>query len=144
MSENSEPIVTEQKINGQLSHKRILWVMAIVIIVGAIVSSIFVSARFAAGFVLGGIAAFINYFWLKNSLKKVFDAANGGEDARPSFLSLNYFLRYLAFGLFIYIVYLTNWVSMIAFLLGAGVFAAAIVIEGLILVLSSISKREEV
>ncbi|MGI8494040.1 MAG: ATP synthase subunit I [Pyrinomonadaceae bacterium] len=141
MSENTEPVATEYTNPVQLSHGRILWAMAIVVLLGAITSSIFVSLRFGAGFTIGGILAFVNYYWLKNSLKKIFDSAAGGE--KPSFLSLNYFLRYAAVGLVIYIIYLSEVVPIIAVLLGLGVFAAGIVIEGLILIFSSISKREE-
>lgn len=144
MSEDSEPIVPEQESVAQLSHRRMLWTMAIVIIVGAIASSIYLSARFGAGFLLGGILAFLNYFWLKNSLKKIFDSTAVGAEQRPSFISLNYFLRYLAVGLVIYIIYLSEFVSIIAVLLGMGAFAAAVMIEGLILIFSSISEREEI
>ena len=141
MSGNFEPVVSEQENIAQLSHRRILWAMAIVVICGAITSSILVSLKFGIGFTIGGILAFVNYYWLKNSLKKIFDSAASGE--KPSFLSLNYFLRYAAAGLVIYIIYLSEAVPIIAVLLGLGVFAAGIVIEGLILIFSSISKREE-
>lgn len=141
MSGNSEPVVSEQENIAQLSHRRILWAMAVVVILGAITSSILVSLKFGIGFTIGGILAFVNYYWLKNSLKKIFDSAAGGE--KPSFLSLNYFLRYAAVGLVIYIIYLSEAVPIIAVLLGLGVFAAGIVIEGLILIFSSVSKREE-
>ena len=141
MSENSEPVATEYTKPVQLSHGRVLWAMAFVVLIGAITSAILVSLRFGAGFTIGGILAFVNYYWLENSLKKIFDSAASGE--KPSFLSLNYFLRYAAAALIIYIIYLSEAVPIIAVLLGLGVFAAAIVIEGLILIFSSISKREE-
>ena len=141
MSEKSEPAATEQN-PARLSHQRILFAMAAVVIVGAIACSIFVSGRFGLGFIIGGVLAFFNYFWLKNSLKRIFEnAGEGGE--KPSFLTGNYFLRYAAIGLFIYFVYVTDAVPIVAVLLGLGAFAAAILIEGLILVFSSISKREE-
>jgi hypothetical protein len=141
MSGNSEPSAIEKETIAPLSHRRILWTMAIVVFVAAILSLVFVSWQFSLGFIIGGILAFLNYYWLKVSLKRIFDRAIGGE--KPRFLVANYFLRYLAIGAVVYIAYLTEAVSIIAVVLGLGVFAVAIVIEGFIRMFSSISKREE-
>ena len=141
MSEISKPVAIEPEMLPQLSHRRILWTMAIVVITASILSSVFVSRQFGLGLLTGGILAFLNYYWLKISLKRIFDNAIAGE--KPSFLSLNYFLRYLGLGLVIYIIYLTQVVPVVSVLLGLCVFAIAIVIEGFLKILSSISKREE-
>ena len=141
MSGNSEPSAIEPETIAPLSHRRILWTMAIVVFVAAIVSFVFISWQFGLGFIIGGSLAFLNYYWLKTSLKSIFDRAISGE--KSSFISINYFLRYLGVGALIYIVYLTQAVSMVAVMLGLSVFAVAIVIEGLLRILSSISKREE-
>ena len=138
MSGNSEPIAIEPETIAPLSHRRILWTMAIVVLIGAIAGFAFVSWQFGAGFIIGGSLAFLNYYWLKQSLKRIFERAAGGE--KSNFLSINYFLRYLGVGLLIYIVYLTEAVSMVAVLLGLCVFAVAIVVEGLLRILSSVSK----
>ena len=141
MSGNLEPIAVEQETVAPLSHRRILRTMAFVVLVGAISSFVFISWQLGAGFIIGGILAFLNYYWLKVSLKKIFDKAISGEN--PRFLGVNYFLRYLGIAAVIYIVYLTQVISMVAVLLGLCVFAVAIVVEGLLRILSSISKREE-
>ena len=147
MSGNSEPSAVEPQTIAPLSHRRILRTMAIVVLIGAGLSFAFISWQFGLGFIIGGSLAFLNYYWLKRSLKRIFEgvaaAAATGGGATSRFLSVNYFLRYLGVGAVIYIVYLTQAVSMVAVLLGLCVFAVAIVIEGLLRILSSISKREE-
>ncbi len=143
MSGISESVKTvEEEYPATLSHTRILWTTAIVAVIAAILSSVFVSPRFGAGLFIGGILSFLNYYWLKVSLKKVFEKIVGGNGQR--FLTANYFPRYLALGAVLAIVYLTKIVPVVAVLLGLSAFAIAIVIEGLILLFLSISKREEV
>lgn len=145
MSENLEPIAARQETVVPLSHRRILRTMGIIVCAGAISSFVFVSRQFGAGFIIGGLLAFLNYYWLKASLKRIFDRAIASAESgeKPRFLAVNYFLRYLGIGTVLYIVYLTEVVSMVAVLLGLCVFAVAIVIEGFIRMFSSISKREE-
>jgi len=142
MSENSEPVAVEPETIAPLSHQRILWTMAIIVLIGACFCSLFVSWQFGLGFLIGGILAFLNYYWLKASLKKIFDnaIASAASGEKPRFLAINYFLRYLGMGAAIYIVFLTNAVPIVAVLLGLCVFALAIVIEGILRILSSISK----
>ncbi|MGI8467780.1 MAG: ATP synthase subunit I [Pyrinomonadaceae bacterium] len=141
MSGNSEPVAVEQEKPVSLIHTRILWTMAIIVILGAILSFIFVGAPFGWGILIGGILSFLNYYWLKKSLKDVFSQA--AEGGKPSFLTLNYFLRYLGLAVAIWILYEIRIVSVIAVLLGMSAFALAIFIEGLIIIFSSFSKREE-
>lgn len=141
MSGNSEPIAAEEKESVSLSHTRILWTMAVVVILGATASFIFIDAKFGFGILIGGILSFLNYYWLKKSLKDIFSQT--GENSRPSFLTLNYFLRYLGIAAAIWILYEVNFFSIIAVLLGMAAIAPAIVIEGLIIILTSFSKRGE-
>lgn len=141
MSENTKPVVIEPNRVAPLSHRRILWTMAIVVFIAAILCSVFVSRAFGLGLCIGGILAFLNYYWLKISLKRVFDKAIGGE--QPVFLAGTYFLRYLSIGVVVFIVYLTEIVPIIALLLGLSAFALAIMVEGLLRIFSPISKREE-
>ncbi|MBA2737306.1 MAG: ATP synthase subunit I [Pyrinomonadaceae bacterium] len=140
MSENSEQ-TAEQTIQT-LSHRRILTIMAAVIIVSVLLGFIFISAFFAGGVLIGGILSFVNYYWLKQSLKRIFDRAVIGE--QPRFLATKYFLRYIVFGIILAIVYLTKTVSVAAVLLGLGSFAFAIVIEGFIRLFSGLFKKREI
>jgi len=140
MSENSEQ-TAEQTIQT-LSHRRILTIMAAVIVVSVLLGFIFVSSFFAVGVLIGGILSFVNYYWLKQSLKRIFDRAVMGE--QPRFLATRYFLRYIVFGIILAIIYLTKTVSVAAVLLGLGSFAFAIVIEGFIRLFSGLFKKREI
>lgn len=135
MAENSEPVSAEQPAVAKLSHRRILITMAVIAVLCSIAGLIFVSGRFAAGVLIGGLLSFLNYFWLKRSLKLIFDRAIAGD--KPRFLGAKYFLRYVAFGAILTIVYLTDAVPVVAVILGIASFALAVVAEGMIRIFSS-------
>jgi hypothetical protein len=140
MSENSEPIDTEQQnAVAALSQRRILWSMFAAALLGSVLGFVFVSWQFGTGVLFGGILSLVNYYWLKTSLKNVFENAVGGE--KPRFLAGKYFLRYLAFGAVLAIVFLTKTLPVISVLLGLASFAFAIVIEALIFLFSSFLKK---
>ena len=125
-----------------ISHTRILWIMAIVLILATIVSLVVATWQVTTGLILGGILSFVNYYWLKFALKSVFEKAVEGE--KPKFLVGKYILRYFAIGAVIVLVYLIKVISVAAVIGGLLTFAAAILIESFILVAIHISKREEV
>ena len=147
MSGNSEPIETEQQSDvidanaaALVSHRRILWAMAAVTIFGGLLGFIFVSREFGAGVLFGGGLSLVNYYWLKSSLRGIFDkAVSTGE--RPRFFGGTYFLRYLAFGTLLLIVFLTKVLPIIAVLLGLASFAFAIIVEAFILLFLSVFKK---
>lgn len=141
MSEDFKPTNAEDA-PPPISHTRILWIMAIVLIVATIVSLIVAKWQVTTGLVLGGILSFVNYYWLKFALKNVFEKTVEGE--KPRFLVGKYILRYFAVGAIIVLVYLTHIISVAAVIGGLLTFAAAILIESFILVFIHISKREEV
>lgn len=138
MSDNSEPIEPEQAI-APISHRRILWAMAAVAVAGGLGALYFVSTQFGIGVLLGGSLALVNYYWLKVSLKRVFDKAAAGGN--PGFLATKYLLRYLVFGLVLVIVFLTKTLPIVAVLLGLASFAVAIIVEALILLFASFFKK---
>lgn len=141
MSDDFKSTTDEEKRIVPISHSRILRIMAIVLIAAAAVSSVFANWRVTGGLIVGGILAFVNYYWLKFALKSVFENAANGE--KPKFLIGKYFLRYFAVGAVIAVVFLTRIVSPTALIGGLSAFAAAVMIESFILVLIHISKREE-
>lgn len=142
MSEDSEQLTDEQPQAVQtLSHKRILTLMALAALLGAIAGFIFDGASFGIGVLIGGALSLVNYFWLKRSLKLVFDKAAEGEP--PQFLAGKYFFRYLTFALVLAIVYLTKTVPIIAVLLGLASFALAIIFEAIIRIFNSFSNKKE-
>lgn len=138
MSENPEPILTEPENLVPLTHRRILIVMTIITILGALFGLIFVSRQFGAGVLIGGILSFVNYYWLKFSLKKIFDQAVTGE--KPRFLGLRYLFRYFILAAILTIVFLTDVIPVIAVIAGLASFALAVVIEGFIRIFLSFSK----
>lgn len=141
MSDDFKSTTDEEKRIVPISHSRILWIMAIVLVVAVVGSSIFAEWRVTAGLILGGILSFVNYYWLKFALKSVF--ANAAEGEKPRFLIGKYFLRYFAVGAVIFLVSLTKFISVVALVCGLLAFAAAVVIESFILIFIHISKREE-
>ena len=142
MSGNFDNNPTGQTTIVPISHTRILWIMAIVLL-AAIVGSLFFAARsVTAGLIIGGILSFVNYYWLKFALKSAFEKAV--EGGRPRFLVGKYMLRYFAVAAVIVLVLLTKIVSVVAVIGGLLAFAAAILIESFILIFIHISKREEI
>jgi len=139
MSENSAPLEPEQQI-AQMSHRRILRSMALAAIIGGLSSFYFVSPPFGFGVFLGGILALVNYYWLKVSLRGVFDKIAGGGE-KPRFLAAKYFLRYAVFISILVIVFLTKVLPIIAVLLGLASFAVAIIVEALILLFAAFFKK---
>ena len=141
MSETNEPIAAEQETVAPLTHRRILTVMAIVAVLSAFVSFVLVSWQFGLGVLLGGILSFINYYWLKFSLKKIFEKTAHGE--RPRFLAVRYTTRYLVLGAVLLVVFLTKTVPVISVVLGMASFALAIVIEGFMRLFASFFNKKE-
>jgi uncharacterized membrane protein HdeD (DUF308 family) len=138
MSEEKESFKTEPANIKTLSHKRILLLMGIVAVLFSIYGFIDVSWQFGFGVVLGGILSFVNYYWLKHSLRVVFEQAE--RDEQPAFAGTRYILRYFIFGLVLGIIYLTKTISVVAIILGLASFAFAIVIEGIIRIFTSFNK----
>jgi len=142
MSEDSEQITEEQQSTVQtLSHKRILTLMALAALLGAVAGFIFGGSSFGIGVLIGGSLSLVNYYWLKRSLKVVFDKAIAGEETQ--FLAGKYILRYMAFGAVLTVVYLTKTVPIVAVLLGLASFALAIIFEAIIRLFNSFSNKKE-
>lgn len=142
MSENPEPIANEPENFVPLTHRRILIVMAATAISGVMLGLIFVSRQFGLGVLIGGILSFVNYYWLKVSLKRIFEQAVGGE--KPRFLGLRYLFRYFILALILTIVFLTDEIPVVAVIAGLASFALAVVIEGFIRIILSFYKRKEI
>ncbi len=142
MSDDSDIVITEQPAPPPISHRRILWMMGLVAVVASLAGFIYVSWQFGSGVVLGGVLSFINYYWLKVSLKRLFDnAVAHGE--KPRFLAVRYFARYLTLGAILTIVFLTHTIPVVAVILGLSSFALAIMIEGFIRLFSTFFKSKE-
>lgn len=130
MSDDFENVTTEQP-DPTISPRRILWTMGVVAVLGGLAGFVFISQPFGWGILLGGILSFINYFWLKISLKKLFDNALA-HGKSPKFLAVRYLARYVLLGAVLTLIFLTHTIPVVAVILGLLSFAVAVVIEGLI------------
>ena len=136
----SEPLTTEEQLPPQVSLNRVLVIMAVIIIAGAIVGFVFGPARFGIGVLVGGIMSFANYFWQRNSTRAIFAQAANGE--KPMLLSVRYILRYVLIGAVLWLILLTGAFPIVAVVLGLAAFAFAVVLEGLIGIFSSFKGQE--
>ena len=130
MSEDLEPTAVQAETIGPPSHERILLIMAALGVGGAIAGSILISFRFGFGIVIGTVLAFVNYYWLKSSLRKIFSGAAAGE--RPRMLAVKYFLRYLILAAAVGVIYAADLLPVVAVIIGLGAFGFAVVVDGLI------------
>ena len=140
MSEPNEPLTTDDPQIAALSHRRILLLMAGVVLVGSVLASVFGGSKFGVGVLVGGIMAFGNYLWQWRSTNAIFARAVEGE--MPFLPALRYVLRYIAIGLVIWFFHATGLLPVIAVIAGLGAFAMAIVFEGLIGIFSINNRRE--
>src|SRR5215204_1386324 len=135
MAEDIEPTGESAENAPPPTHERILWIMAFLGIAGGIAGSVFQSFAFGLGIVIGTALAFANYYWLKSSLRTIFDAARSG--GRPKMLAGKYFLRYIVLGIVVAVIYITGMVPIVALILGLAGFGFAVVIEGMIRMIST-------
>ncbi|HMQ03842.1 MAG TPA: ATP synthase subunit I [Pyrinomonadaceae bacterium] len=142
MSDENQPRDPADQTIKPVSHGRILVLMAVIGMVGGVLGILLISMRFGVGVVVGTLIAFVNYYWLKYSLRKVFALAAETGD-RPRLLGLRYFGRYLVLGGVVAIFYAADAVSMVGLILGIGVFGFAVVVEGLIRIFSASSNGRE-
>lgn len=141
MSEETDSDAALQEPPVPISNRRILWTMGVLIVLGSLASLIFVSRLFGLGVFIGGVLAFINYYWLKHSLKKMFIETVEGEH-KPRYSAARYISRYLALGAVLGFIILTHTVPIESVVLGMASFAFAIIIEAFIRIFSFIFGRE--
>ncbi len=141
MSENSEPDVIVEEQVAPLSNDRILYAMVFVVGIGTVLGFVFKDWRFGLGFLFGGILSFINYYWLKASLKTLFETAAEGE--KPPVSAGRYFWRYITIGAIILFVFLTKIVPVVAVVLGLISFAFAVMVEAFLRIFSNIFRQKE-
>lgn len=116
-------------------NERILVILAVLSIGGSIAGAALVSARFGLGLLVGCVLAFVNYYWMQHSLKKIFSTAAEGQ--KPSFLGAGYFIRYIVLGCVVAFFYVTDLLPLSGLLVGMAGFGFAVLIEGFIRVIKS-------
>ncbi len=137
--EMQEPVDNGNEGAPQISHTRLIVIMGAVAVFGGIAGFALFSAKAGAGFLAGGALSFGNYFWMRHSLKKVFDHTE--EDEKPTFLGSGYLMRYVAFASILAVIYLVDWELMVPLILGLASFGFAIVFEGIIRIIATFGKK---
>lgn len=125
--EEHEPAGADTPKAPEISLSSVLIEMAVIAGVGAVIGFVFFSVKAGFGVLVGGCLAFANYYWQKRSLKAIFDRAIHGEKTR--FLALRYALRYVVIGGVLFLIFLSDAVSIVATVFGLATFAFAVMIE---------------
>jgi small-conductance mechanosensitive channel len=141
MSEETEPVAPERNI-AEMSHRRILILMAVLVVLGSLAGFVFDGVRFGAGIMAGGLLAFANYYWLKRSLKVIFERAK--EGGKPRLFAFSYIARYLVFGFIVGMIYLSQAIPVTAVIAGLGSFAIAVVIEGIFRIYTGFFNKRDI
>ena len=130
MGEESPALPSEAPVTANISHRRLLIEMAVLIVIGGLSGFVFAGARFGLGVMFGGGLAFLNYYWLKRSTAAIFEKALTGTGAR--FVSLRFISRYVAIGAIILAVHFLGALPAVAVIAGLSAFAIAVVVDGLL------------
>lgn len=134
MNDDLEPVDDGQQLTTP-RNERILVILAVLSVSGSITGAVLVSAQFGLAVLIGCVLAFVNYYWMQRSLKKIFDAAAEGE--KPRFLGAGYFIRYLVLGCVVAFFYVLELLPISGILIGMAGFGFAILIEGFLRVINS-------
>lgn len=135
MSEDRDPVDTDQQLTTTPRNERILVILAVLSVGGSIAGAALVSARFGLSLLVGCVLAFVNYYWMQRSLKKIFSKAAEGN--KPSFLGAGYFIRYLVLGCVVAFFYVSQLLSVPGILIGMAGFGFAVLIEGFLRVFNT-------
>jgi hypothetical protein len=142
MSEISEPSDGATEKPGSDNLRRILLIMAVLLIIGVAVCLFAFGWRETVGLMIGGTLSFLNFYWLKASLGKMLGVAAKTGAAEPTGLwLLRYNLRFLFLLIVIFGIFLTGVVSVIALFAGLLSLAMAILVEGFIQLFLAVFKR---
>jgi hypothetical protein len=127
MGEEFDPLTTAGSPRV-ISNRGIVIVMVMLIVIGTIFGFVFGKNRVGFGFLIGGILAFANYFWLERATRVLFEQRTPASSA---VLALKYILRYVAIGAVLLLLFFADIVSIPAVIAGLSAFAFAVVIQGL-------------
>lgn len=140
MSDDFDTLAQPEGNTKPPTNRRIIAIMAVLGVLGTIAGLAFVSTAFGIGVLIGVTLAFVNYYWLQHSLKKIFAAADSGE--KPRMLAGRYFLRYLILGIVVGVIYAAGWVPIASVILGMAGIGFAVVVEGIIRIFTFGQNRE--
>ena len=125
---------------NMISERRLLWLTGIImaLMVGG---SLFLANRsITLGLIFGGLLSFLNFYWLKKGVEKVFFKIAEGN--RPLTIITLYIFRYGFMALVIALIAAFNLASVAATLIGLLSFAFAVLFEAIIQFYKVIFYRE--
>jgi hypothetical protein len=135
VSEDTDPAGDDQQLTTPPRNERILVILAVLSVGGSIAGAALDSARFGLSVLVGCVLAFVNYYWMQHSLKKIFSSAAEGQ--KPGFLGVGYFIRYLVLGCVVAFFYVLELLPISGILVGMAGFGFAVLVEGFIRVFKS-------
>ena len=127
MGEDIDPLTTESTA-ALITNRGIVIMMLALIVIGTVAAFAIGGSGFGAGVLIGGILAVINYFWLEQSTRALFEQR---AVSSATLLAAKYILRYVAIGAVLLLIYMTGAVPIVAVILGLSAFAIAVVLQGL-------------
>jgi hypothetical protein len=127
VSADFEPDDPDQPLTTEARNDRILVILAVLSVGGSIAGAVLVDARFGLGVLVGCVLAFVNYFWMRRSLRAIFSTAEEGQ--KPSFVGAGYFIRYLVLGGIVAFLHVFGILPIAAVLVGMAGFGFAILFE---------------
>jgi len=122
---------SETPVTSNISHRRLLIEMAVLIVVGTVIGFVFGGVKFGFGVLFGGGLAFVNYYWLKRSTAAIFEKALSGG-GQGWWLPLRFISRYFALGAVILAVHFSGTMPASSVIAGLAAFAVAVVVDGFI------------
>jgi hypothetical protein len=124
-----------------LSERRLLALMTVILIAMVVTSLFLANWTVTIGLMLGGALSYLNYYWLKSSLRSLFEKVAQGTGGK--FSASFYIIRYAVIGLVIFAAAQLGLASVAAMLVGLLSFAFAVLLEAIIQLYLSIVNREE-
>jgi hypothetical protein len=124
----SPPKYNEQFLAG--AYFRIQVALAALVLACATVTLIKFGIRHAAGLLLGGSVAFINFLWLKRSMLALTSAVAAGDQTPPNTaLVLRFFLRYALLAVVAYVIINSSAVNVYGLIVGLLLSVPALLFE---------------
>jgi hypothetical protein len=106
---------------------RIQFLMLFLTVAGLAVSAVYGGWRWAAGYLLGAIASYANFRWLKQMVSALSDAAASKSPGTRA--AVIFGLRFLLLGISAYAIFNFSTVSLAAAFVGLFVSVTAVILE---------------
>jgi hypothetical protein len=106
---------------------RIQFLMVFLSVAGLVAAAVYGGWRWAAGYLLGAIASYANFRWLKQIVSALSDAA--ARKPPSTRVAVIFGLRYLLLGISAYVILNFSTLSLAAAFAGLFVSVAAVILE---------------